>query len=460
MDGSERRVARTAGWSLAVTALLAVAKFLVWAATGSLAVLSQALDSLLDIAALGIIYFGVRIASRPADQEHHYGHGKAEHLAAFAQTLFIGVVVVAIVVEAIGRLSDGRDVADVPWYALALLGASVIVDAVRAALMARVARAADSDAMRAGALNIAGDVGTALVALVSLMLVRADVAEADAVGALIVAIVVAILAISLGRRAVDVLMDRAPQARLQAISDAAASAPGVKETRRIRVRRSGGQLFADVTVAAGRTTSLERAHEISDEVERAIESAVPGTDVVVHVEPTAETSGLVERVLAAATRLEGVHEIHNVLVHAFDEAGRQKLHVTLHAKVRRGVSVAQAHDLSDRIEAEIEKELGSDVRVDTHIEPMDVTAFGKDVTEERVDVATAVRTAAQEEPDIIDCHEVIVTSTGGELSVVAHVRGRADLPLSRMHDAATRVENLLHATFEDLGSIVIHFEPD
>lgn len=455
-----RRAERVAAVSLIVTVGLAVLKFAVWAATSSLAVLAQALDSVLDIGALGLVFLGVRVAAKPADTEHQYGHGKAEHLAAFAQTLLIGVVVLGVTAEAISRLVGPSQEVATPWYALALLAVSALVDGGRAWFMVRTAREEDSDALRAGALNVAGDVGTALVALASLGLVRAGSEVADPGGALIVAAVVAVLAISIGRRSVDVLMDRAPEMRAEEIAAAAERASGVRETRRVRVRRSGDRLFADVTVAAGKTASLQRAHDISDAVEREIQETVPGTDVVVHVEPIAETGGLVEKVQAAAGRVEGVHEIHNVAVHAFDEGRSRKLHVTLHAKVDPGLSVKEAHEVSDRIEATIAGELGDGARIDTHIEPLERTAHGRDVTSERTDVVEIIRSTAIAEPDILDCHEVIVTSTGGELSVVAHVRGRGDLPLSRMHDAATRVENQVRASQPQVGSILLHFEPD
>ncbi|HEX2058689.1 MAG TPA: cation diffusion facilitator family transporter [Actinomycetota bacterium] len=450
---------RAASGALAVTLALAAAKVAVWAATSSLAVLSQALDSVLDVVALALLLVGVRLAAKPADTSHHYGHAKAENLVAFTQMLLLGGLVGAVVVEATGRLASGEEAPTVPWYALALLAGSAVIDLWRARVLLRVGREHRSDALKAGALNVAGDVGTAVVALVSLVVVRAGVEGADAVGALIVSAAVVVAGVQVTRRSVDVLMDRAPGGPVQAIEAAAARAAGVTETRRVRVRGAGGRVFADVTVAAGRTASLERAHDIAEAVEAEIEKVAPGADVVVHVEPVAETSGLVERVQAAASRTEGVHEVHNVSVHAFAEGGRRKLHATLHAKVDLGTSVAEAHDLSDRIEEGVRAELGPDVRVDTHIEPLQPTSFGRDVTSDRPDVVESVRRAAAEEPDVADCHEVLVTQAPDQLAVVAHVRGRADLPLRLMHEASERIEKAVHAAHDDVGEILIHFEP-
>jgi cation diffusion facilitator family transporter len=455
----DRRRQRIAAGALGVTVALGATKVAVGLATSSLALLSQALDSLIDVVAVGLVFLAVRYATKPADESHHYGHAKAENLVAFTQTLLLGAIAAGLFVEAVRRLGGDDITVKTPWYALALLVGSAAIDVVRTRWLMSAARELSSDALRAGAINFATDVGTALVALVSLLAVRSGTESADAIGALIVCAIVGILAFRLGKRSVDILMDRAPEARMRAIEAAAASAPGVSEARRVRVRETGNQLFADVTVAAGRTASLERAHDIAENVEREIARVAPGTDVVVHVEPASETSSLVERVQAAASRAEGVHEVHNVLVHAFDDAGTNKLHVTLHAKAAPRLSVTEAHDLADLIEAQVVTELGLGVRVDAHIEPLQQTMHGRVVTADRSDVVRAVEARATEEVEILDCHEVIVVETGESLTVVAHVRGRGDTSLAALHDAADRVEKAILAEHSEIGRVLIHFEP-
>ena len=441
-----------------MTVVLTVAKFTAWGITDSLAVLSQAVDSVVDIVALSLLFFGLRVTSKPADASHHYGHGKAENLVAFTQTLLLLGVVAIVVVQSVSRLATGGRPISAPAVAIALMGVSIAVDAVRVRMLSSAARSTGSEALGAGALNLAADIGTAAVALASLLLEEAGVRRADAVGALIVSAAVVIAGLRLGKRSIDVLMDRAPGGPVEAIEAASRAVPGVTQTRRVRVRPSGNRLFADVTVATGRTASVERAHDVAETVERAIERAVPGTDVVVHIEPAAR-GDLLEQVHAAASRTEGVQEIHNVAVHSVEGARPQRLHVTLHAKTDPDVSLQEAHDLSDRIEASVIQELGRDVRVDTHIEPREDSSQAQDVTNTRSDVVKAVEELATAEPAVIDCHDVLVTSTEGTLSVVAHVTGRADLSLARLHDASRTIEEGLRAQYPEIGPVLIHFEP-
>jgi cation diffusion facilitator family transporter len=450
---------RAALVAIVITFLLAFAKVVVWLVTGSLAVLSQALDSVVDVVALGLVFLGVRFASKPADSSHNYGHAKAENLVAFTQTFILGAIALGIGIEAIRRVSGPTPNISTPWYAFALLGASALIDLWRVRSLLKVGRAQGSEALKAGALNIATDIGTAVVTLLSLALVRSGFERADAIGGSIVAAVVLVAAARLGKRSVDVLMDRAPQSPLNQIAIAAGRVPGVAETRRVRVRGAGDNIFADVTVAARRSVSLERAHDIAEEVEREIARSLPGTDVVVHVEPAAESAGLVERVQAAASRTPGVYEIHNVQVHAFGEDVDEKLRVTLHAKVPSGTSLGEAHDISERIERAVVGELGGSVRVDTHIEPLHLTSLGRDVTGERRDLVDDVIAIAESEADVIDCHEVLATQTGDDVAIVLHVTGKGDLPLDNMHDASERIEEAIKVGIPEVRSVLIHFEP-
>jgi cation diffusion facilitator family transporter len=449
---------RAALVAVLVTVVLALAKTAVWLTTGSLAVLSQTLDSVVDVVALGLVFLGVRFASKPADASHNYGHAKAENLVAFTQTLILAAIAVGVGVEAIRRMSGPAPAVQTPWYAFALLGASALIDIWRVRSLLQAGRAEGSEALKAGALNLAGDIGTAVVTLISLALVRTGFERADALGGAIVAAAVLVAAVRLGKRSVDVLMDRAPENPLNQIATAAGRVPGVAETRRVRVRGSGDRLFADVTVAARRSVSLERAHDIAEEVEREIARSLPGTDVVVHVEP-AGSAGLVERVQAAASRTPGVYEIHNVQVHAFGDDAEEKLRVTLHAKVPSGTSLGEAHDISERIERSVVGELGGAVRVDTHIEPLHLTALGRDVTSDRGDLVDEIIAIAEREADVIDCHEVIATQTEDDVAVVLHVTGKGDLPLDDMHDASERIEEAIRSALPEIRSVLIHFEP-
>jgi cation diffusion facilitator family transporter len=454
------RAERAALLALLVSAALTVVKLVVWQRTGSLAVLSQTLDSALDVVAMALVYLGVRVAAKPADHNHHYGHAKAENLVALAQTALLGAVAVGIVVEAGRRLRGGTATVEVGGLALALFLGTVVVDAARVGGLLAAARSEGSEALRAGALNFAGDIGTALVALASLIAARAGLALADPVGAILVGATVAVAAVGLGRRAVAVLMDRAPDpGLLRAVAAAVATVPGVAETRRVRLRGEPGSLFGDVTVAADLSASLGRAHDIADGVERAVVREAPGADVIVHVEPADAPTALVERIRAAAARPAGVFEVHNIRLQRLAAGARHALHVTLHAKVPSTSSLRDAHRRSREIEAEVAALLGPGTRIDVHMEPLEAAVPGADVTGRRADLVADVRRLAALQDEVLGCGEVLVTSSDDETAVTLHVVGHGDAPLAGIHAASQRIERAVRARHPDVGAVTVHFVP-
>lgn len=457
MSRRRGRAERAALIALLISVALTIVKLAVWQRTGSLAVLSQTLDSALDVVAMALVYLGVRVAAKPADHDHHYGHAKAENLVALLQTMLLGAVALGIVWEAVRRIRSGASSVEVGNLAFALFLGTVVVDAGRVVYLLAAARTEGSQALRAGALNFAGDIGTALVTLGSLAAVRAGVALADPIGAVLVGGAVAVAAVSLGRRATAVLMDKAPDRDLLAAVEAAvAEVPGVTEARRVRLRGEPGSLFGDITVAADLSASLERAHDIADGVERAVARQAPGADVIVHVEPADAPSALLERIRAAAARVPGVFEVHNIRVHRL--AGGA-LHVTLHAKVPTASSLREAHGASRAISGEVGALLGPGARVDAHMEPLERASHGTDVTARRADIVADVRRLAARSDGVLGCEDVLVTAVDGELAVTLHIVGHGDAPLAGIHAASERIEHDVRALHPEVGAVTVHFAP-
>ena len=216
----------------------------------------------------------------------------------------------------------------------------------------------------------------------------------DAVAALVVSAIVLVVAVSLAVRNVGALMDRAPAGLDRRIAEAALGVPGVEEVRAVRVRESGGEVFADVVIGVPRLSGLERSHETTDAVEQAVEEAVEQgvgrTSVTVHVEPTDRGERAAERVAAAALRVPGVMEVHNIAVLA-DGPRRE---VTLHARVAEGDTLGGVEATLERLRAEIARDLAvGDVHI--HLEPFAPEAQkAREVTaieSERAAAASAAR---------------------------------------------------------------------
>jgi cation diffusion facilitator family transporter len=291
----KNRVALT---SVGAAVLLTGMKVTVGLSTGSLGILSEAAHSGIDLLAAVMTWWAVWASAKPPDDDHLYGHGKIENFSALFETGLLLATCVWIAYEAVRRLLLGTGHVEATPWAFGVMAISIVVDVSRSRALARVARAHRSQALEADALHFSTDVWSSTVVLLGLVGVwLADytgtrwLARADAVAALGVAAVAALVSLRLGRKSVEDLLDTAPVGLLERIARAAL-VPEVASVSQVRVRRSGPRTFADVILQVPRGVPVERAHEIAHAAEDAIRGAVQDVDVMVHTEPD-ETPGSV-----------------------------------------------------------------------------------------------------------------------------------------------------------------------
>jgi len=281
---------RTALVSVAAAAALVAIKLVVGLLAHSLGLIAEAIHSATDLAAALLTFFAVGVSERPADRDHPWGHGKAEHLSALAEGAILVAASIAIAVEAIGRLTGGgHHQADARWYVLAVVAVVIVIDAARSLVSHRAAHRHASAALHANALHFSLDMVGSVAVLIGLALVHAGHPQADSIAALLVAALVLAAAGRLMWRSVQVLMDSAPSGAAESIARRAIA--GIEETvtlRRLRMREVGGVHFADVVIGMEPGAGLAHGHAVASAIEEAIERALPGSDVVVHVEPDTE----------------------------------------------------------------------------------------------------------------------------------------------------------------------------
>ena len=375
---------RTAAISVVAAVFLVAIKLVTGLVTGSLAFIAEAAHSATDLVAALLTFFAVRVAVRPPDREHHYGHGKAEHLAALGESAFLLLVSLFIAYESIDRLTGGNGdhQVDVTWWALTVLVVVIVVDASRAIASYRTSRRTGSAALAANAVHFTSDLAGSLAVLIGLLLVRAGHQSADAAAALFVAALVVIAAVRLARKSIDVLMDKTVAEADERIRTALARADEHVEVRRVRVRQAGGRYFVDLVVGVPLDTGVRQAPTVADSIEDVVERALGGADVVVHVEPTEAEGGIRERASAAAGAIPEVREVHNVRVMRLP-AGYE---LSLHVKLPRELSLDEAHGVVERLEGRVRAEVPELGTVHTHIEPLSGTDWAS--TPPSTDTAT------------------------------------------------------------------------
>jgi cation diffusion facilitator family transporter len=280
-----------AALSIASNSILIALKLAAGAITGSIAIITEAIHSLIDLVASVIAFVSVRKADEPADAEHPYGHQKVEPLAAAIEGMLILVGAGVIVYEATHRLVAGAEV-DALGVGIAVMGFSVVANLVVSTVLQRRAREHESLALAGDAAHLRTDALTSAGVLVGLALVEiTGVVALDSITALIVAVAIVSAGVSILRRSSRVLVDETvPEEELDRIEAAIASSrtAEVAGYHKLRARRAGSRRYIDLHVQFRSGTSLERAHELAHTLRAAIEEAVPGAEALIHVEP--ETS--------------------------------------------------------------------------------------------------------------------------------------------------------------------------
>ena len=282
---------RAAALSIVSNTILIALKLMAGAITGSVAILTEAMHSSVDLIASVVAYVSVRTADKPADEDHPYGHDKIENLAAAIEAMLILVGAGVIVFESVRRLASGVAEVDSLGIGIAVIAFSVLANVVVSTVLARRARETDSPALEGDAAHLRTDAATSAAVLVGLLLVElTGAAWLDPVIALLVAAAIVYAGITLLMRASRVLVDEAlPPEELDAVRDAieAFGPRGVRGYHKLRARRAGSRRYVDLHVQFAGGTTLEDAHATAHQLQDAIRERLRGADVLIHLEPEA-----------------------------------------------------------------------------------------------------------------------------------------------------------------------------
>ncbi len=292
MRGDQNKLMRWATYASTGTALILIfAKTGAWFATESIAMLSSLIDSLLDSFASLLTLFAVRHAQTPADREHRFGHGKAEPLAAMAQSGFIAGSAALLLIEAINRLIDPQPVTQTD-LGISVMGLSIVATLALVAFQTYVVRKFDSVAIKADSVHYKADLLANLGVIAALVLSGyLNVALVDPLFGIAIAAYILKGAWDIGSDAYQMLMDRElPDEDRERIKEIALSYSGVLGVHDLRTRRSGPDTFIQMHLDLNGALSLNRAHTIADAVEKGVSEAFPAAEVLVHQDPVTPES--------------------------------------------------------------------------------------------------------------------------------------------------------------------------
>jgi cation diffusion facilitator family transporter len=455
MSSSEKR--SVALVSVLASAVLAAGKLVAAAFTGSLGILSEAIHSVIDLGATIITYFAVRWGDQPADDEHHYGHAKIESVAALVETALLFITTAWVSWEAIRRLTgEESHPVEVTWWAIAIIAGSILIDYNRVRALRRVAKKTGSEALEADALHFSSDMWSSLVVLGGLGAVWAGIPAADSIAALVVSVFIAYAGWRLGARTLNTLLDTAPAGATEAVRGLVNDVHGVLAIKSIRLRPAGATMFTAIVVEVARTMPIDEIVRTKEAIFKAVHGRFPNADITVTANPVAlDNESVFQKAMLIAARRNLA--IHHLTVQKIGD----RLAVSFDLEVEGSMPLGEAHDTATALEDAIRGELGSDVEVESHIEPQPERMLeGQEAPSGLMaEVEAALMALASAYPRLSDIHSIRLRRNEEGLFLHYHCRCSPAETVENIHDDIDRVEAGLKDRFGDIRRVIAHAEP-
>ena len=457
---SEKR--RVALRSMSAAAVMTLLKLGAGVLSGSLGVLSDAAHSGLDLAGAALTFFSVNVSDKPADEDHTYGHGKVENLSAFTEAGLMVLSCAWIVWEAIQRIFYHAVELHHSLWPILVLVVSIGVDFWRSRQLRAVARRTGSPALATDAFHFASDIWATLAVLAGLGATWVGahfgidrLHYADPCAAIVVSLMILYMAVRLGHEAMGALVDEIPAETRRRLVREVERVDGVLAVERARVRRAGPGYFADLTLALPRRSTFEHSDELVRAATAAVHRALPKADVIIHTIPReSRAENIFDRVRAVAAR-------NNVSVHELSiQTHHGRLQVELHVEIEEKLPLREAHAFVTQLEAEIRRNVPEIDSVLTHIEsePATIEQPEESAVEDRR-IEKALRSAAGALPEVVDVHAIAVARTRDHIHVSCHCTLPDELPMHRVHEIITALEDRFKLECPEVFRVTIHPEP-
>lgn len=505
---------RVAIISIIASASLTILKFAIGSWTNSLGILSESMHSGLDFIAALMTLYAIRIVIRPPDTKYTYGYAKFESISSLAEIILLFAVASWVFYEGLERLLSPEKIQpEITILSFLVMFVSIAVDFGRSRALYKAARKYGSQALEADGLHFKTDMISSAIVVVGLSLVLFfNVPDADAYAAIAVAGMIVYTSLGLGRRTLDVLLDRAPLGAYHQVVESVSGLEGVNRPHDIRIRKMGPETLIDMHIEVPRTFTHDRAHRVATTVEEKVRQVLPNSDVLVHVDATEYSNEtMVDRIRLIAAETDGIRNVHSIYMSRIvsspveTAADREEkmsgikansrlnnssskkepkeendddpqflvqplslsslLHLYLDVQMNPELDLNTAHAIIESFEIRLKNEIPQIRNVTTHIEieaSDDVSIIGIEKTSSR-SYTEQIRKMALSVDRVNDCKDVSVVDVNGEQHITLTISIKAGMEndstsLADAHRIATYVQNLI---IRQTGSsrVVVHTEP-
>lgn len=420
--------------------------------SNSLALITDSVHALLDSIVTVVLLLAARFAIKPPDAEHTYGHGKIESLGGLIGGIAIFLIACFFIVEAIIRIQSPPPSAFPTTLVLIAALYTICTDIFRIVLLNRSIKKVGGVTLKADLYHAAMDFGSTLVVIVGIVLVSFGFHDGDFVAALFLGMLLVFLSLKLIHRTALDLTDIISPDLVSKVKGITLATQGVLGASSVLMRRSGDMFFVDITMSLRGNVSFERAHEISDAVERNIKKEITNSEITIHFEPSWKDVPKDSKIYEIASDVPGVMGVHNVSYYASD----QMHYVSLHVMVSREMNLEQAHKISEEIEQKIFTTIPDINHVTIHLEPH--IAIPTTLKSDYKKTDQKILEILKEYGEIKKIGNIVTLYFDDLLKIDIDCSFDKDLPIESVHDLTSQIEQKIRGQFKN-SVITIHPEP-
>ena len=421
--------------------------------SNSLALITDSIHALLDSVVTLVLLLAARLAIKPPDAEHTYGHGKIESLGGLIGGIAIFLIACFFIYESINRLQNPPPNVLPGLFAIIGGAYTIGIDFFRITLLRKSIKKIGGATLKADFYHAFMDLGSTLIAIIGIILVSYGLYFGDFIAALILGVLLAILSIKLVYKTASDLTDIISPEVVKNVKEISLSTEGVIDVGSILMRRSGDTIFADITISLRGDTSFDKAHEISNSVEENIKEKISNASVTIHFEPNWENVPPDAKILEIAKNVEGVKGVHNVITHKT----KGKTYANLHVMVDREIDLSSAHKISEIIEEKIQDEIPEITHATIHLEPFVTVPESFNIKDTIAE--EKIKTILKKYYEIKKIGRISSLKFENILKIDIDCSFDKKLSIEKVHDLTSEIEHRIRSEVKN-SVITIHPEPD
>jgi cation diffusion facilitator family transporter len=432
-------------------ALVVIVEVTIGSIVNSLAILSDGLHALLDAITGVMLFMATRVALKPPDEEHTYGHEKFESIGGLVGGIVLIGIALLVIYEAVLKLTQGAGVnVGLEFAGFVAIGYTFSTDIVRVVLFRKVT-ISESTTVKAGFYHAIADLSSTVIAFLGFGLATVGLRQGDSLASIVLGILLSYLSTRLVRSSITELSDTASKELVQKTRKEILSHEGILKCENLKARKVGSKTFVEATVEVSSLMSLEEAHTLASKIEANLRATFGNVDATIHIEPS-ERETKMEQLVEKLATVEGVREVHEIAtVYASG-----KLYITLHAYVDPKLSVEEAHEIAEKIENRMHAGIEQLENVTVHVEPYgEVRAAEIDEGELRKIIQ---KVAKGTERDFY-MKRIVTYAAEGKRYINMDCCFTEQVSIAEAHEIASWIEEEIKERFKD-AVVTVHMEPE